>query len=112
MAKFVVPVLLLILAAGCSRNPSKQLADLSQEFVYTTLSFSPISATAVGLHVYRKQKLDDLLDDISPAGLHKQRRFYRDFQNRLLAIAPEKLSAEDAADHTILRDQCALALLD
>ena len=86
MAKFVVPAMLLMLAAGCSGNSSKQLADLSQEFVYTTLSFPLRIATSVGLHEYDKQKLDDLLDDISPAALDKQHRFYRDFQKRLLAI--------------------------
>jgi uncharacterized protein (DUF885 family) len=112
MAKIVAALPFLILAAGCSRNYPKQLADLSQEFVYTTLSFSPIAATGVGLHEYDKQKLDDLLDDVSLAGLDKQRRFYYAFRKKLSSIPVEKLTPEDAADFTILRDQCALAVLD
>ena len=54
MAKLFVAILpLVLLAAGCSRNASDRLARLSDEFVHTTLSFSPAMATGVGLHQLR-----------------------------------------------------------
>jgi len=112
MAKSVVVVCLLIVAAGCSSNPSDKLAKLTGEFVYTTLSFSPSAATSAGLHQYQKRKLDDQLDDFSPASLDGQQRFYEDFQNRLHQLPQDKLSAEDRADYSILDDQASLALLD
>ena len=47
--------------------PSEKLTALSEDFVYASLAFSPSSATAAGLHQYKKQNLDDMLDDFSAA---------------------------------------------
>jgi uncharacterized protein (DUF885 family) len=102
----------LLLAAGCGPSPSERFARLSDEFVYTTLSFSPAGATSVGLHQYNNQNLDDLLDDASPASLEKQRQFYHSFRDRLGALDAARLTAEDRADRRIIEDQIALALLD
>lgn len=110
--KLAAVVCLIALACGCARNPSDQLARLSDEFVYTTLSFSPSAATSTGLHEYKGRKLDDLLDDMSPATLDRQLHFYRDFGTRLATLAPEKLSAEEQVDVTILRNQAALGELE
>lgn len=112
MAKCAVVVLLLAFAAGCRSNPSAKLSKLTEEFVYTTLSFSPATATSVGLHQYQKVKLDDQLDDMSPPSLDRQQHFYEDFQNRLHELPSDKLTPPDLADWRILDDQCSLALLD
>jgi uncharacterized protein (DUF885 family) len=112
MAKTVVVLLLLLIGAGCSKNPTDELAALSSEFVYTTLSFSPSQATSAGLHEHQGQKLDEMLDDISTASLDKQRRFYEKFQERLDALKTGALSVQDRADLSILKDQTSLALLD
>jgi uncharacterized protein (DUF885 family) len=112
MWKFVPLTILAALAAGCRKNPSEQLARLSDEFVYTSLSFSPSSATSAGLHEYNKINLDDQLDDMSSAGLDRQRQFYVEFLNRLHRLPVDQLSAEDQADATILSDQANLSLLD
>jgi uncharacterized protein (DUF885 family) len=112
MAKTVAILTLLLLAAGCSKSPSQKVAQLTEEFVYTSLSFSPSSATAAGLHEYKKQKLDEMLDDFGPASLDRQQKVYEDFQQRLKAIPVEGLPPEDRADLTILQDQTELALLD
>lgn len=112
MAKRAALVLLLVIAAGCRSNPSEKLSKLTEEFVYTTLAFSPATATSVGLHQYQKQNLDDLLDDYSPPSLDRQQHFYEDFQNRLRQLPQEKLTPADRADYTILDDQASLALLD
>jgi uncharacterized protein (DUF885 family) len=98
--------------AGCGRNASEGLPSLSEEFVYTVLSFSPSAATSVGLHQYQNRNLDDQLDDLSPAKLDEQRRFYLRFRDRLAKLDAGSLPAEDRADLTILQDQISLALLD
>ena len=112
MAKLVAFLPIVLFAAGCSRNPSGQLARLSDEFVHTTLAFSPAAATGAGLHQYEGQNLDNLLDDTSPAVLDKQRRYYEHFRERLDALNASQLTAEDQADLNILRDQVSLSLLD
>ena len=111
MTKVVAVVSFILIASGC-RTTTRKLADLSEEFVYTTLSFSPASATGVGLHQYRKQNLDELLDDVSQESLDRQRRFYEDFQQRLGELKTERLKPEELADFDILQNQTSLALLD
>lgn len=98
--------------SGCNRDRSAQFRALSDEFVYTTVSFSPVSATGIGLHQYNKQNLDDELDDLSPGAQDQQRQFYNGFQQRLAALKAEDLTPEDRADRGIIEDQIALALLD
>jgi uncharacterized protein (DUF885 family) len=108
----VAVLTLAALLAGCRSNPSENLAKLTEEFVFTTLSFSPSAATSAGLHEHQKQKLDDILDDLSPASLDRQKKFYEDFQARLKALPADQLTPEDRADLTILDGQTSLALLD
>jgi len=103
---------LAVLTAGCSRSPSERFAQLSKEFIDTTLSFSPSLATSVGLHQYQKQDLDSILDGVGAESLDRQKHFYEDFQGRLQALDTKKLSAEDQADMAMLQDQCSLALMD
>ncbi|HTP36263.1 MAG TPA: DUF885 domain-containing protein [Candidatus Acidoferrales bacterium] len=112
MAKLLVVLPLLLFAAGCGKDPSKQLAALSEQFVYESLAFSPSAATATGLHEYQGQKLDEMLDDLSPAAMAKQRRFYEKFQSDLAALKSDQLAPEERADLQIMQDQVALALLD
>src|SRR6266567_4040455 len=101
----------MLLAACCNRNPSDQIARLAEEFVYTNLSFVPSTATSVGLHQYDKQKLDELLDDISPSGLQRQRRFYAKIRERLRELKVDALNAADRADWSILLDQASSNLV-
>jgi uncharacterized protein (DUF885 family) len=112
MVKTVAVLTLLLLAAGCRKSPAEKLAKLTEEFTYTTLSFSPSAATSTGLHEYKKQKLDEMLDDFSPASLDRQQKFYEDFQRRLKEINLESLEPAERADYTVLEDQTELALLD
>ncbi len=101
-----------LIATGCG-TPQHNFAKLSEEFVYTTLVFSPVSATAAGLHQYKGQGLDDQLDDVSPAALDHQREYYQRFRQRLQdEVKPDSLSAADRADLHIIQAQISLALLD
>jgi len=104
--------MLTLIAAGCG-TPEHDFSKLTGEFVYTSLSFSPITATAAGLHVYRGQNLDEQLDDMSPAALDHQRTFFHRFRQRLQSeIKPDALTPEARADLHILQDQISLGLLD
>jgi len=112
MAKLAWLIPVVLFAAGCGKNPSQKLAALSEEFVYTSLAFSPSAATAAGLHQYQKQNLDEMLDDFGEQNLYRQRTFLEKFRDRLGDLRPADLTAEDRADLTILQDQIALNLLD
>jgi uncharacterized protein (DUF885 family) len=112
MAKSVALLTIVLLAAGCGKTPSRKLAALSEEFVYGALAVSPSSATAAGLHQYRKQNLDEMLDDFGAQSLARQRTFYENFGDRLADLKTGDLTPEDRADLAILQDQIALNLLD
>ncbi len=112
MAKFAALLSLLLFAAGCGKNSSQKLTDLSAEFVNTSLAFSPSGATQAGLHEYQGKKLDEMLDDFSPENLARQKSFYEKFQARLAELKPAELTPEDKADLAILQDQISLNLLD
>lgn len=108
----IVPVVSLLIGAGCG-NPEHDFSKLAEEFVYSTLTFSPVSATAAGLHFYKGQNLDEQLDDLSPSGLGHQREYYLRLRRRLAEeVKPDALSVESRADLHIIQDQISLALLD
>jgi uncharacterized protein (DUF885 family) len=99
-------------AAGCG-SPQHDFSKLAEELVYSSLAFSPISATAAGLHRYQGQNLDEQLDDMSPASIDHQREYYERFRERLQnQVKPDSLSAESRADYNIIQNQLALQLLD
>ena len=102
----------LLFLMGCSRKPNDELDKLTDEFVHTALAFSPATATGAGLHQYQKRNLDDELDDLSPASLDRQRRFYEDFRKRLGRLDAGGLTPEGRVDLGIMNDQAALNLLD
>lgn len=102
------------MGVGCGCGTGKpDFSKLAEEFVYTNLSFSPVSATAAGYHKHNGIELDRMLDDMSLASLDRQRQFYTRFRERLNSeVDREKLSAEDRADYGIIQDQISLNLLE
>lgn len=96
-----------------------KFSALAQSFLEEMLALSPTTATYAGFHRYRDPKtgreiqLDELLDDMSAAGLKKQRaaleRYLRRFQKE---VNREALNAEDRADYDLIQDQIALSLLE
>jgi uncharacterized protein (DUF885 family) len=107
-----IGVCLPLLLAGCGSRQPQDLAPLADEFVYTTLSFSPVNSTAQGYHQHRGVDLDSQLDNLSPQGINEQRNFYSGFHRRLEKIDRDKLSPEDRADYEIIEGQIALSLFD
>lgn len=97
-AKLVL-IMSTLVASGCG-TPEHNLEKLAEEFVYTTLSFSPIASTATGLHEYKGQNLDEQLDDLSLHALDRQRRYYGRLRRRLLKIKRDSLSPSRAPTTT------------
>jgi uncharacterized protein (DUF885 family) len=101
--------------AGCS-SPARQFPGLANEFVYTTLSFSPSGATQTGLHEWTDPKtgtkfaFDTLLDDLSPAALQRQKAFYGDFRARLRTLNRDKLDPQTQADFDLMMNAVEFAL--
>ena len=98
---------------SCSRGtPAAQFPAVADEFVNKTLEFSPVTASAQGLHKLNGHDFDRELDDFSNGSLDRQRQFYSDFHKRLVSFGKGSLSPEDQADYDIMDAQCGLALFD
>ncbi len=107
---WVVPLALAM--SGCTSRNSQSLLPLVEQFVYSSLKFSPVGATGAGYHEHEGLRLDEMLDDLSPAALEAQRAFYRGFKERLAKLDPGRLTPEERADYDILDAQVALGLLE
>ena len=100
--------------AACSKG-GDQFPTLANDFVYTSLSFSPSGATQVGLHVFVDPAthdtlhLDAMLDDFSPASLEHQRAYFRDFATKLAAIKRDRLDPQTQADYDLLSNAMKFA---
>jgi len=113
MRRALLAVVACALAGCTSRSNSAQEFDkLTQDFIYGTLSLSPVTATATGYHTHNGVPLDELIDDYSAGGLDQQRNFYRDFQMRTATLDTSKLDKEQRADLDILKNNIELALLE
>jgi uncharacterized protein DUF885 len=103
-------------AGAQTTSSSSRFPALANEFVFTTLSFSPSGATQQGLHRYtdpitgRVMLLDQMLDDFSPASLARQRAFYEDFKRRLQKIPRASLDPQTRVDYSILQNAIGSAL--
>jgi uncharacterized protein (DUF885 family) len=103
---------LLLLLSSCGSHEPQNLAPLADEFVYTTLAFSPTGSTAQGYHQHHGVDLDAQLDDFSQRGIADQRNFYTGFNQRLDKLDKTKLSPEDRADFDMIKGQIALTQFD
>jgi uncharacterized protein (DUF885 family) len=100
-----VAFLAIALLAGCSQTAKVPFTDLANEYVYTTLSFSPVSASAAGYHEHQKVNLDELLDNYDESELKKVRDYLSGFRRRLDEnVQPDALNLEERADYDILTD--------
>ncbi|MEQ1949337.1 MAG: DUF885 domain-containing protein [Bryobacteraceae bacterium] len=109
----VVGVTVVVLC-GCSK-PDTSAADLEKltnDYTYGTLALSPSTATQSGYHVHNGAKLDEMLDDYSPAALENSRKFVKEIEARVNALANAKLDKEQQADLDIIKNNLALSLLE
>src|SRR5947209_2542070 len=109
-------VALCILAAtavSCSRSrPASEFGKLEEEVVYKSLSFSPVGASAQGLHKYNGQDFDRELDNLSFRAIRQQRDYYVELHKRLERFDKASLTPEDRADYEVIDYQIGLALFD
>src|SRR5438034_2919190 len=114
MRRGAIVLFAAVLSTSCGQRMTKQsFTDVEDEFIYTSLAFTPVAATSAGYHQHQGVKLDAELDDFSQAGLDRQRNFYKSLRYRLGdAVSGKQLSPEDRADSLIIRDQIELALLE
>jgi len=103
-------------AAAPAPEVNPAFARLAEEFVYTTLSFSPAAATGNGLHEREdpktgyKVKFDEMLDDNSPAEIARQRAWYAGFRSRLSTIRRASLDPQTRVDYDLLMNAVGFAL--
>jgi uncharacterized protein (DUF885 family) len=108
---FLLPAATALLS--CSHHVSTgDFQKLTQEFVYTSLSFSPVLASGQGLHTWNGQDFDGQLDDESFAAVNRRREFLTGFHKRLEEVDRNSLSPEDRADYDIIDSQIGLGLFD
>src|ERR1017187_4408144 len=106
-------LLLLLSTAACShKTPAADFDKIAGEFVYTTLSFSPVTASSQGLPKFNRANFDADLHDISLPAIRKQRDYYIDLHKRLEGFDKDSLTPEDRADYDIINTQIGLALFD
>src|SRR5215831_17044738 len=108
----MVVTMALLLAENALSETKPIFSELEDEFIYTSLSFSPVSATSAGYHRHQGIHLDRQLDDFGAASLDRQKKFYENIRGRLRAAGSQKLSPEDRTDYDIMMGQIELALLD
>jgi uncharacterized protein (DUF885 family) len=117
LRKLTIAVVAASLAAGATacRRGNTEFPRLANDYVYTTLSFSPAGATQVGLHVYVDAttkdtlRLDAMLDDYSPAALGHQRAYLDRVEARLASIRRDGLDPQTQADYDLLSNALAFA---
>src|SRR5215472_11597276 len=108
-----VVVLAALTTVSCAKKSSGQeFQKLAEEFVYKTLSFSPVTASGQGLHQYNGANFDLQLDDPGSRAIDKQRDYYIDVHRRMEAFDKDSLAPEDRADYDIIDSSIALALFD
>jgi len=101
------------MTTACSHKPpGPDFENIASEFVYKTLSFSPVSASGQGLHSYNGVDFDRDLDDLSQGAIQRQRDYYVALHKRLEALDKSSLAPEDRADYDIIDTQIGLALFD
>jgi len=107
----VIPALVVVqLSCSLGGPPPETMADLARDYVYTTLSMSPSTATQVGYHVHQGKTLDDKLDGYGKEDLEALRAFLVSFRARLSKAVPDpsKLDVEQRADYDIVTQNMAL----
>lgn len=103
----------ILVLAGCGAKPiTSDFDKLTQDLIYGSLAFSPVTATATGYHNHNGIPLDELLDDYSPQGMDQQRGFYEAMQHRVMAVDVASLDREQKADLEIIKDSLGLSLLE
>ena len=101
------------ICSSCSRKPpAGAFAKLTEEAVYKILAFSPVNASAQGLHKYNGHEFDTDLDNLNFRALQVQRNYLVELHKRLAAFEKAALTPEEQADYDVIDYQIGLSLFD
>lgn len=112
MLRFGVVAAATLVLCSCNKAPKIPFSVLEDNFVYSVLAFSPVSASAQGYHSHLGRNFDTALDDVGRTAVDSQRSFLSSFHQQLSLIDSASLSAEERADYDIIQDQIAYMLFD
>ena len=112
LVRIAAAIWLSCVSLACHRKPNIPFALLEEDFVFTMLAFSPVTAAAQGYHTHQGKDLDTALDDVSLASVDARRSYLSAFHQRLAPIEPEQLAPEDRADYEIIQGIIASQLFD
>lgn len=111
---FTAVAALSFVLASCAK-PDTSAANLDRfvtEYVYGALSQSPVASTQSGLHEYGGAKLDEMLDDYSPAAIERQRKEIDELQSRIKVFESARIDRQQRADLDIIKRNLALSSLE
>ena len=109
---FITTILLFSLLGGAVKLKAQngEFLKFTERFVYESLALSPVGATATGYHRHteartgREMALDEMLDDLSAAGLAHRREVSRELRRELERFATAQLDAAERIDLAIMRN--------
>ena len=91
----------LFTACRAGENPVEVFKESGEPFVYNSLAASPVSATGLGYHEHAEGgttiRLDELLDDYSPAGIAKRIDLCKEYRARIAdaEVTRNKLAGDE-----------------
>ncbi len=91
--------IILLCASASAQTYDQRFEKLSADFLTGFYQVNPTSATVIGVHDY-----DSLLDDISLTSIELEIKRIRLFREKLLDIDLKRLSAQNAVDARLLRE--------
>jgi len=94
----IVAVVTVFCTLACGHKPASEFPKFVEDAVYQTLAFSPINASAQGLHRYKGEDFDIELDPPGYMAVQKQRDYYIDLHKRMEQFDKGSLAPEDRAD--------------
>lgn len=112
MRRALVAGALAVLLVSCHKKSTASFSLLEEDFVFSMLAFSPVSASAQGYHSDPQRDFDTALDDMSMAALDGRRSYLSAFHLRLAEVDKQTLSPEDRADYDTIQDLIANELFD
>ena len=98
LVRFLPLLLLIVVTPSTARcAPSPELAKLCDEYWQGSLRANPTYATSIG-----ERRFDDLLPDITPAGIDRERKRLEGVLARARALDSAKLGGPDRLNRSVL----------
>jgi uncharacterized protein (DUF885 family) len=107
-----LPAAIAVSTMACSHKANSEFPKFAEEAVYQTLAFSPVNASAQGLHSWKGENFDGELDSTGYMPIQRQRDYYINLHKRMEEFDKNSLAPEDRADYDILEYQIGLSLFE